>query len=321
MIGVLETAVRTIVDVLTGRLPAPSRNQLQQGHGGWVYKVVKVGGDTPPSGEANTLWWFQWGKCVVHRGWPNEEKELVGTYTSVNEPEEQLYHLFVAPALGIVHWWLTDTEATITGSRKVRGELPLVFAVPETPRELLRAQVGIALCRQARGNPKWVQEFQKWLLSWVADRVGEENRAEVTFRLMNAYTPGSAFGLLKYLQKAKKRGKSSWIAEMAKGFGISPSTLYYHLQKEGALEENRKYSHGSVTFLCTQRLYLPPQELEEVVAGITEKIQYNKARKEIVKLIARKRGTGIRAAQRLVKRRLEQGKSLREIWEEFKGAT
>ncbi|MEW6274958.1 MAG: hypothetical protein AB1556_07585 [Bacillota bacterium] len=113
--------------------------------------------------------------------------------------------------------------------------------------------------------------------------------------------------------------KLSPIENAASRLGIKRYSVYHYLRKMGFYKEiSSQTTEGGVIHENVRRRY---ELTEEVIADIERKVKERRKERNkhsaLVKLIMEKRGVGIRAAQRWVRRRTEAGKTLEEILREI----
>jgi hypothetical protein len=330
----LSDAVATIQGLLQGRLPAPKRGKPQPGFGGWYYRVVPVGGCTPPSGKA-LLWWLEWygGGPPGKPGLTREQVERLlslppGAYTLDLWKEAtpaEYYCLYVAPHRGFQHWWLAGSGLVAAQKAKVGGTLPLIFATPRTGADSIRVQAGIMLWRQG-----WRDEaFWAWLFEWVQRQTRDADPTVAVEALLRRYRPATHSPVTYVKLWAKKtssprleadrvgqlRERLSRAQAAASALGISEGALYSRLRVRGLYEEMKSTREGDgVAVVRARRRYAIT---EDTIARLRQEQEERCCHAALVKLVMLRRGVGRRAAQRWVKRRLEAGTSTEEIVREL----
>lgn len=333
----LDNAVKTITDILEGKLPQVQR-ALQEGHGGWWYNLNPFGGSTPPGKKPAIAIRLLWPKPELPKLAPENVEALLklkgvmpfGTFQA--KGKRKGYLLFVATEKGFVHWFMRGSNLRVSSRWKLAGDVPLIFADGKTPVDSLRVQVGIALYRQGWNNEEFVKKLQGWVEKKLP-RGSKEKTGEITARLLKGYTPINC-SPVSYIKKCAGSGVllseiknvdgSSQLIEnipkveqVAQKLGISKQTLYNRMTKLGLFEEVRieKPGIGVAVVSTKKRFGLTP----EIIKLLEEDNEERNIRKSLIQLVKEKRGVGTRAAERWVKRRLDSGKTPREIMEEVIG--
>lgn len=273
---VLADFVETLKAIFAGSLPPPEPGRWLPGVGGWQYKPVRVGGTKAPGGGA-WLWWFA---C-----------EGVG-------------ELYVAVSAGVLQWWLGRAQGKVAARVRAKGNLPKLYATATTSREDLTAAAGALLHRQGWRD----QDFEKWLLDYVRRQVGEEQAGELCLRLLTSWRPVVQSPKAYLKLAARKRPRA--IQEAAQELGIKPASLYDRLRRRGLFTVQNHTLPGQLAVVKARRRY---EVTPEAVARLKEEAEVREKRAKLVILVMQRRGVGRRAAERWVKRRLDAGKSLKEI--------
>lgn len=326
---VIDACTETIRSILNGSLPPPDE-EWRQGVGGWRYKLVRAGGDTPPGRKPVGLFWLAWPPEPPEESYRRQVAALIKGEEA--PPPPTTYQVFVAPYRGILGWFYQHSKITVVGPSPRRlGDLPLVFATPKTPGALLKAQVGIALWRQDTEQPQWKQEFEAWLLQWLTQFTGKDGAGEIANCLLRQFSSVADGSLTNYIRRCllnKKKGftiyiggeaftveSRSQVQQAADKMECSKRTVYRHLQHLGFYRETLcRRQDGDITLISLRRKY---EITAETLGEVEGRIKQRQNRTELVKYVASKRGVGIRAAQRWVQRRLKQGRTLEEILQEI----
>ncbi|MBC7294214.1 MAG: hypothetical protein H5T84_08985 [Thermoleophilia bacterium] len=218
----------------------------------------------------------------------------------------------MATGAGVLQWWLGRAQGKVAARVRSKGRLPKLYATPTTSREDLTAATGVLLHRQGWRS----EDFEKWLLDYVRGQVGEEQAGELCLKLLTSWRPVVQSPKAYLKLAARKRPRA--VQEVAQELGIKPASLYDRLRRRGLFTVQNHTLPGRLAVVKARRRYdITP----EVVSQLKAEAEAKEERAALVAVVMERRGVGRRAAERWVKRRLDAGKSLREVaLEVFGGA-
>ncbi|AOQ23830.1 hypothetical protein MTAT_14150 [Moorella thermoacetica] len=302
-------------------------------------------------GKPAELWWLEWygGGPIT----PAEklQAQIRGVDAGSNGDYWQLYVAAHRGLLHWWFHNLEDVKIKTTSSVKLQGDLPLIFATRKTPPDSVKVQAGIMLYRQGWQDEAFMEWLIHWVAGQIEDEDKVDEIIMVLLKKYRpmTYSPSAYVKLLgkkrQYLRDGFIKTYAKHNPKVAQAFpayaeddaedakvlidalttprrvagelGISEQYLYKLLRKYGFYDTKVKThteNDGAPTVVRERRVYqITPENIKKLVnEWMTEKAQ-KEAYTALVRRVAEERGTGLRAAQRFIKRRLAAGKTLEDV--------